>query len=812
MDPQRSRLYYYDHVQVAEIQRQASYQLDQINKMNPDRNWGLGICKVMLVDYEELFVTLRVQVGASDNFLRLPVPITFPGMGMRHFLGAMPEVGDWAVVGWIPQESSRAEGTRIPMILTWFPAGVWPARDWAVTQGFSPDEFDQGLERNADVVAGVHQRFRRKLRHMQPGNIVASSSQGSDLVLDEGVVITNRRGNEIRLRDQDQALITRSLQHFHAGAGTRTYSGMVQRDAQLLQTQMVSDGLVWDGGNQSVYEEPIPDTDLEADPVLKRGFLAPTARVLRKKLNEDGTLSRAVLPLNADLDPYQFLQRGGFIDSKGNVVDARHRPDAVYGGKPMFRVAAQSSSNAVLESDRDTLTEYRVEVTHTSKGRLPVTEQTDMFDADRLPPGVPGHEQSSGYPPNAPFIEWVMGSVVGNDPFSRIGRPQYGLPLVLTVFDGDKPNPRVATAKLVTNQETGESPTPIQEHAATLFRVRPPLDANIPETFWSVNKKAQLRAAVGGPANENSVEVALAGGLKLSVGGELGFLFNNGVRLGSQAGAANNNVGVDLNGGSGAVRIQGGGPITDGERGEQRQAGKEDQTPSVLVKSDGSTRIEASKKTEILSETAEVTAATASVTGQQAVVLQSPQAVQMSAETLIASSSGKTAETFSGPKDQKTSNGPLHERTYSPSVTGAVCEEVTYEQGDRVETFTQGNHETTVKVGDLSYKTESGTYKAASGSNTLTLDSDGFTGQAKSGSMTLKATAGSATFSGSTGVTISSSEGFVTLEALVVELKGDFNTAPDQGAAIVSGSLEPLTGLPYDTWGMGAQSVQVGER
>lgn len=799
-----------DKLLPGEIDRLASVVLGRIAQMNPDKSWGLGVAKVIVVDYEELFVTLRMQKGSSDEFVRLPVPITFPGAGNRHFFGAMPEVGDHCIVGWMPQESSQPDGTRTPVILAWMVPGTWPARDWAVTAGFSPDEFDLGMEKNQALVKGVHDRIRRKLRHMQPGNVVASSSQGSDVVLDEGVTIANRRGNEFRLRDQDQAAVTRALQRFDALAGVRAYHGMVQRDAQLLQTQMVSDGKVWDGGVQSVGEAPLKDSQLPEDPVLKRGFLAPTARVLRKKPEDDGTLVRAVLPLEPHLDPYQFLQRGGFINSSGFVVDQRHKPTAVYGGKPIFRVAAQSTVNAVLEPDRQTLTEYRIEVNHTSDGRLPVTEQTDMFDADRLPPTAPGGEQSVGTPPNRPFIEWVLGSVVGNDPFSSIGRPQYGVPLVFTVFDGDQPNPRVGPAKIVANQESGASPTPIEEHAATLFRIRPPLSAGqISETFWSFNKKAQLKAALGGPVKENSAEIALAGGLKLSVGGAVGLLFNGGIKLGSQRGGQTDNVGVDLDGGSGAVRIMGGGPISEGERSARRQDGQETSTPSVLVKSEGSTRLEATKKTEIRSETVETTGSTVSMTGQQVVALQSPQAVRVSGDDVTISSGGKRSETFSGPKGLNPANGPLLERSFSTTIPGITVDQTTYESGSRKEVFKLGSHETTVKVGNLTYQTFSGTLVARSGGSKLELSGSGFSGSATTGDVTLEAVAGTSTFKGFSGVQVESESGSAIIKgSLGVQLQAPL-VGPDQGGILCSGSLEPLTGLPYSTWGVGAVAHRV---
>ena len=787
-----------------------------IKEGSPDRHWGLGVCKVVNIDYEEFYVTLATLVGASDEFDRTPVPMTFPGCGNRHFFGAMPQIGDLCIVGWMPQESSQKEGTRTPVILAWTLPGVWPGRDWITTAGFPESEFDQGSEKKRRLVEGVHDRIRHKLRHCHPGNIVASSSQGSDLVLDEGVTLANRRGNELRLRDQDQALVTRSLQQFHTMGGTRIYGGMVQRDALLLATMMVSDGQTWDGPKQADSRVPLTDDELPPDLANPEDYLTP-ARTLNRPLLGDTQrpVGNAVFRIGQHLDPYMFLQRGGFISTEGFVLDReRHLADAVYGGKGIFRVASQGTNNAVLDPDQPTLTEYRIEVAHTSDGRLPVTEQTDMFDAERLPPMDPeSGEDRTKLPQNAPFIEYVLGSVVGNDPYSQQGRVRYGVPLRAIIFEGgsDSPSPRLEPVKLVEREDKGDVPTPVEEHAATLFRLSPPLaSGSAPDTFWSVNKKGQLKAALGGPADENSFEAALRGGLKLSVGGEFKLLMNGGVGLGSRKGDRVRNIGVELESEQGAVRIYGGGRIKGAETVGQRNSpvGRgENDAPSVDIEARLNARIKAEQKVLIKGAEAEVNAARVNVNGHQSVSIRSAEAIEMAANVITVSHTGKRSESYTGPKGGLPTSGPLHERTYAPVLPGLVVEESTYEMGDRKETFRLGSHSTEVLVGDLTYKTDVGTFKAQAGLNTLEISTDsGMTGTVNLGDLTMQAQAGSATVSGVTGVTITSTAGLTTVGSAVgVHLKAPL-FGPDQGPIICAGSLEPFTGLPFATWGMGAKS------
>jgi len=168
----------------------------EVARMSPDTGhsaWALVVCKVVTINYEDMLVTLRTVVGTSQEFNRIPVPLTFPGCGARHFFGAMPQEGDFCVCGWMPQSSEGAGktvGTKVPVILSWIPHGVQMGQGWMVTQPFTSDEYDFNSDKLSKAVKGTFHQVRHKFRHMQPGNIVCSSAQGSDLVLDEGGFIS----------------------------------------------------------------------------------------------------------------------------------------------------------------------------------------------------------------------------------------------------------------------------------------------------------------------------------------------------------------------------------------------------------------------------------------------------------------------------------------------------------------------------------------------------------------------------------------------------------------------------------------------
>ena len=793
-----------ESIQRAKLRSSGTFARAGLDRMSPDMNWGLGVAKVTNIDYEDFTATVRTITGAAGQYERVPVPLTFPGVGMRHFFGSLPEIGDLCVIGWMAQESSeRGGGTKTPVILSWIVPGTALARQWAIVADFDPDEFDMSSARARSLADGAYSMVRRKMRHAQPGNVIASSSQGSDLVLDEGVLLSNRRGNEIRLRDQDQALILRSLQQFHAMAGARVYAGMVQRDATFLPKTMVSDGTIWDDINQSIDGVPFVESDNEDNPSAPTGFLSPSAMLARSRLGSGG-ISRPSLQVGS-LDPYDFLTRGGFIDETGFVVDDKHDASGYYGGKPIYRVAASGKSNAALTPDRPTFTEYRIELNHTSTGHLPVTEQTDMFDADRLPSSNPNADPVV-QPSNIPFMEWVMGSVVGNDAFSQEGRKRYGIPLVAKIFEGDTPVPRLDGADIGTDDRPGS--TPVGEHLASLFRVIPPVSNTQSQgTFWGVNKSGQLKASIGGNPNEYSAELALSGSLKLWLGGGMRFISDGHIEW-----ITHNKSSLNLLSPEGAVKIYGGGPVKTNEASGERTNGTdggEADLPAVDIGAKTNIRIKAEKLVAIKSGSTSVNSTVVNITAHEELTLDGVRKTSISTENFQKSVSGKAQESYGGPKYGMPTNMPLHERTYSPTSYG-VCERVTYTLGDREEVFNLGNHKTTMKVGDMVYETNLGTWTARAMTSSIEMGSTGISATALAGSASLSATKGSTVVSGFTGVTMSSDAGLATVRGATGVYLGGPLAGTDFGPILCAGTIEPLTGLPFATWGLGAKNHIVG--
>jgi len=767
-----------------------------------DQTYALSIASVMRVDYEKMEVSLRLETG--EPFDKLPIPITFPGAGHRHFFGAMPEPGDICVVGFGMQESGS---TRTPFVLAWLPPGTTAGYDWITTQPYLPEESGT-TPTLANTMEGILDRIRHKLRHMEPGNIVASSSQGADLVLNESALLSNRRGNEIHLRDQDQAIIVRSLQQFHAGAGFRIYGGMVQRDATFLPKQMFSDGTDWASARQRDGEKvPVPESEL-GDAPKDPGALTPDA------------VFDSDLKLSAFVSPYEFLKQGSLISPEG-TAQGNIASDAIYGGKQFYRVS-DTGANAVIDSSADTFTEYRIEVAHTSDGVLPVTEQTDGFDADRLPPASGDDADPLGVSINAPFIEFVLGSVVGNDPFSQKGLAVYGLPLQSSIFSGGVRSPALTTGLGAT----------LGGHAAALLQVKPVVGEGAP-TFWTITKDGRVMSSVPGPGKTWSMEMSLGHGLHLGAGTEDGGQslvadMDGAIIVRALRGRNADNLGVYLGSDGGAVKIYAGGTLQEGgvaARAAPAGLG-EGALPALVLESGTNLLIKAANAITLSASKLNLeNIAGISLAASTALDFQSGAGISNSSDTYAQSSTGKSTYNFSGPKGGLITNGPLREETFTGTPAtgfiGGTADKYTSFYGDRQETLALGNHETQVLVGTQTYKVGTGIITIAAGappspaigaSTSLDLSPGSMTG--RSAVVSFTATGGAAALIGTTNVNLTGATVLLTAPAITFASPvAGTHTPPGGipgGGILTDGCKDGLTGLPFSTSGtLGVLSIRV---
>ena len=577
---------------------------------NKDGNsFPLAFAKVLRVDPRKRVVDLISLTGQSAVYRDVLIP--FAAGGARHFLGALPEPADIAVIGYTHEESGF---TRSPLIVAWVIPGVTKGYDWLMTQ-FTDQESLAMTPEVQENLKGIVGRRRHKSMLLESGNVAASSAQGADMLLDESVTLANRRGNEISLRDQDQALVVRSLQQFHAGAGFRVYGGMAQRDATFLPTQMISDGIIWDADRQ-VDENGVPLQPSELEGEDAEGGL---------EVNEVFT-NLPNMPNN--VDPREVLKRGLFIDQDNNAYDDKVIPDIVYGGKPYHRVTQGPTGLAYSE--------YRIEVAHTSDGTLPISEQTDGIDIDRLLPETPLDNEeidATNRSPNAPMVEFVLGTAIGNDPTGDRG--SYARPLKPQIFTKD--------GQISASIVPAEDDDPETDHAAFLVRVRNPVDLKAPDAFMAITKGGVLKSYFPGKGSKSNQEYHAVGrvmelgtdddGQSLTVNGEGTVSLINWSKP-----RTTDNVGVSVQSLNGAVEIIGGGSSTsDGGLDSIRLVS------ATGINVSGTTRVKVAAPSISLTDAQEI-----SSTASQTISLASGNAVTVTTSKLNVSASGGAEYAFSG--------------------------------------------------------------------------------------------------------------------------------------------------------------------
>ncbi len=776
------------------------------------RSFPLRIARVTRVDPKRMVVDILPQ---DEQMPRKNVPLSFPGAGGRHFLGSMPEVNDICVVGSLPAESGM---NSAPVILSWFPPGVKAGYDWIPFRSHSPEEIGITPTESTSFEGMLNSR-RYKLRQMETGHFMASSSQGSDVILDESVTISNRRGNEIILRDQDQAILMRSLQQFAVGAGYRVYGGMVQRDSSLIPNQVITQETDW-SSNRQVDGDGVPLSQSEFDSNDDAGSFNPSYVF---STEEDGVTNTFGLEFTTDTNPSDILRRGLFIDEEGFVVDDKVSRGSVYGGKRIFRVSTDLS-DGTSNPGSETFSEYRIEVNHTSDGVIPVTEQTDGIDIDRLLPNPPNPDDPDLKGDNrapSPMVEFVLGTAVGND--STNDRESYGVPLVAKVTSKDG-----RRETIIRPADPGDS---VEDHIAFLVRVRNPLDPSV-VSFIGITKGGAYLNSFQGHGSKVVQEDFRTGkqsfygtdndGQSRVVEGEGTLSFSN---VGS--GRPTDNVGIELSSSGGAVVLSSGGNITEGAAlgGLEQNSSPAKQRVGMKLDSATGTLLSAKGAFQIKSPEVEVSdAKTITNTASSSFSVNSGDSVSVSSKTLGFTVNGAAEYVFGGPKDGLATNGPSRSTSFTANpLTGAiggVVDRYSVLFGGRTQTFRLGRDSQTINVGSFDVRTMGvGVPKSTPGAgfsivtgfplldNGISATPVSVSVKANAGVASLKSTKGPVSISGTAGTFISS----IAKTQISAPYVNVIAPASPFGGVLTDGCLDSLTGRPFLLSGtIGAPTFRVG--
>lgn len=744
-----------------------------VKPSSPSYGWSsLSLCIAKIIDvfHPEMRCNIEIVYGEHQRPKYSGVELCVASAGSRHFLGAIPQKGDYCVVGWVANSNAKADKKQ-PVILTWMPRTPWFGQEWLPVQDYRTEEGVLNTPKERQAIDQVGQRLRFKMRHMEPGNVVASSAQGSDLVLDEGVLLTNRRANEIRLRDQDQAIVMRSIQQFHTTAGARVYSGMVQRDAQHIPQEMISDGTSKYDAEVQVDSDGNPlDTFMLSFPDVKEGHLIPHKLFLRDsegktEFEKDGGL------LEPYLNPYDFFFEANLITDEGLVTSKSGR--LLYGGKSILRVDSKGSDRKEKTGSpkSQALSEYRIEVSHTSDGTLPVTEQTDGFDSERLASGLP-------------LVEFVLGSVVGNDPFGST-RSNYGLPLGVSFLDG------VGTLTPAIEGEIGDQ-------CATLIKVNP-IDETLSDSFISFTKNGALKAQISDPSAE-AIRANIAGGGLLEFEGSLNVKSTQlNLRGGEEGG---NSLGINITSPEGAINITGGGSFNPNE-GAENQDPRQSQI-SVNVVGQKGVSIQSATVVKVVSPVVDFSNVKSfKFSSQDTFSMSSGSSMNVETSDMTVSVSGTKQAMYSGPSNFNPLNNQGKSETFGSSpATGSIggtvkSETVFFGDVDKT-TLTVGDRNNTVVIGSINNFSLAGSVTNQAFLNSVSVSPFDVSATALAGNVSITSVFGQVNITGTLGVGIRSAS-VVGVQCATVVLQ-----SPDASAGFImcASDLDPLVGKPYGFLGL----------
>lgn len=436
---------------------------------------GFRIGVIQRIDEINMRADIKVITGGG---FRTEIELTQALYGPRSFWGGVPEVGSLVILGY--REISKANNLGEAMILGFLPTGN---KSGLRFDPFSPSD---PSEVSPDDQASYKKQFGGTIRYkrfkLTPGDVGGMSASGAELVLNRSVSLTNRAGDLIELRDEERSIITQTIHRFDADAGVRRYSGPVRRQVFFLPPEVFTVS----GDTKTLKTE-------------QEGYFG------RDDLQNTGPGEKG--------DDFKYANSEGvLLDTFNNQKDF---PSVTYtNGKTVFYPSTTfgvSLEGPIDDGAGAAYTEVRTEIAHETNLIQEVHTEIDGFSPT----------------PTLPYIEHVMGTVVGNDAATTMGIKQYGQALRPQLWSqGKSMNPGTFTMETVARPAKGDLEVNTAA-AAYLLRIFNPAGVNDGNPFaFAVQKQGKLLLQVPKPTNEFygdsvkgvSADINLQGALKLFVG------------------------------------------------------------------------------------------------------------------------------------------------------------------------------------------------------------------------------------------------------------------------------------------------------
>jgi len=193
----------------------------------------LQVGRIARVDNERNIVDIQFSTNPvySKN-----IPVTNPFFTGRAFVGGMPEVGSYVICGFI--KLTNTVGT--PVIVAYLDSEYYRSLNYIYSIGKTSDELKE--------LTGVHEKIgygvrRLKRRKLYPGDVGLESTQGSELLLDDGILLSDSKLDEIRISSAERTIIQNAVNNFQYTSGTRFLNGLVLRpNAPSIEPVILDNG------------------------------------------------------------------------------------------------------------------------------------------------------------------------------------------------------------------------------------------------------------------------------------------------------------------------------------------------------------------------------------------------------------------------------------------------------------------------------------------------------------------------------------------------------------------------------------------
>lgn len=481
---------------------------DNVN--HPDNKRLLWTGHIISVDSENMLCTVMTDLGAGDKRHDVKLPGS-AGSGPRSWAGLIPEVGTRVIIGWRKNGHSNYD----PEIVEYVTVGIHHAKDYepfsVLTDSQRADLKDlyPFLTSEPGTVWDV---VRIKRRKAYSGDFLASSSGGSDFLLDRDVYLVNRAGIELRLRDSDRTMVANTINEFTSNAAGNYYRGLIKRSALsispdvLMHPESPEGTLPWDVTDKTWFETKFDSGHPAYEYYQNAGLV-----------NDDGTKS---WDAQNDYSNYPHY----------TAPDGRHL-SYVHTGLP------QESFST------DYYVEDRKELKHTSDMTLGIHQEID---------GVSVYGSMTDDTPT--FIEDVHGTVVGND--VKSGLSYYKRLLGLRLFNTKRStalNKSPVFDALIPNTKESESQT-----LARLYKINSPVNDN--QYIFGVSKEGKVSihipsTTIGeGEDRGRSLDANIMGLVKAVIGSDPGSQLSAHLTM---KGGITLNLGQDVDGNSAVINAAG---------------------------------------------------------------------------------------------------------------------------------------------------------------------------------------------------------------------------------------------------------------